>query len=59
MKVLHIDSSIQGEGSASRALTREIVARLKSEHPEAEVAYRDLAAAGAAAPLAEVAREER
>jgi len=27
MKLLHIDSSIQGEASASRALTREIVAR--------------------------------
>ncbi len=44
MKVLHIDSSILGEGSASRALTREIVARLKSEHADAEVTYLDLAA---------------
>jgi FMN-dependent NADH-azoreductase len=44
MKVLHIDSSILGEGSASRALTRGIVERLKSEHPEAEVTYLDLAA---------------
>ena len=44
MKVLHIDSSILGEGSASRALTREIVGRLKEEHPEAEVTYLDLAA---------------
>ena len=44
MKVLHIDSSILGEGSASRALTREIVARLKSEHREAQVTYLDLAA---------------
>jgi len=44
MKVLHIDSSILGEGSASRALTRGIVARLKSEHPDAEVSYLDLAA---------------
>jgi FMN-dependent NADH-azoreductase len=43
MKVLHIDSSILGEGSASRALTREIVARMKSEHPDAEVTYLDLA----------------
>jgi FMN-dependent NADH-azoreductase len=46
MKVLHIDSSILGEGSASRALTRGIVARLKDEHPGAEVTYLDLAAEG-------------
>ena len=44
MNVLHIDSSILGEGSASRALTRGIVERLKSEHPQAEVTYLDLAA---------------
>lgn len=43
MKVLHIDSSILGQGSATRALTRGIVARLKSEHPDAEVTYLDLA----------------
>jgi FMN-dependent NADH-azoreductase len=43
MQVLHIDSSILGEGSASRALTREIVARVKSGHPHAEVTYLDLA----------------
>lgn len=44
MRVLHIDSSISGKASASRALTREIVARLESEHPDAEVSYLDLAA---------------
>jgi FMN-dependent NADH-azoreductase len=44
MKVLHIDSSILGEGSASRALTREIVARVRSAHPEADVTHLDLAA---------------
>jgi len=44
MKVLHIDSSILGEGSASRALTREIVGRLRAQHPDAEVTYLDLAA---------------
>ncbi|HUL46501.1 MAG TPA: NAD(P)H-dependent oxidoreductase [Steroidobacteraceae bacterium] len=43
MKVLHIDSSILGAGSATRALTRGIVERLKSEHPDAEVTYLDLA----------------
>jgi FMN-dependent NADH-azoreductase len=44
MNLLHIDSSILGEGSASRALTGEIVARLKAGQPDLEVIYRDLAA---------------
>jgi FMN-dependent NADH-azoreductase len=44
MKLLHIDSSILGENSASRALTREIVARFRTAHPDTEVAYLDLAA---------------
>jgi FMN-dependent NADH-azoreductase len=43
MKLLHIDSSIQGEASASRALTREIVARWHAARPDAKVIYRDLA----------------
>ena len=44
MNVLHIDSSILGEQSASRVLTAEIVARLRRENPGAAVTYRDLAA---------------
>jgi FMN-dependent NADH-azoreductase len=44
MKVLHIDSSILGDNSASRVLSREIVSRLSAEHPAAEVRYVDLAA---------------
>jgi FMN-dependent NADH-azoreductase len=44
MNLLHVDSSIQGEASASRLLTRQIVARYRQEHPQVEVAYRDLAA---------------
>lgn len=44
MKLLHVDSSIQGELSASRALTREIVARRKATRPDVQVTYRDLAA---------------
>lgn len=44
MKLLHIDSSIQGENSASRRLTREIVARELRNTPDLEVTYRDLAA---------------
>src|SRR5215469_3217642 len=42
MEILHIDSSIQGAGSATRELTREIVARLKATRPDAEITYRDL-----------------
>lgn len=44
MKLLHIDSSVLGENSASRALTGAIVARLRAEHPGIEVIRRDLAA---------------
>ena len=44
MKLLHIDSSIQGEASASRALTHAITARWKETHPHAQVIYRDLVA---------------
>lgn len=44
MKLLHLDSSVLGSNSASRALTAEIVARQLSLHPEIEVTYRDLAA---------------
>ncbi|WIG55266.1 MAG: FMN-dependent NADH-azoreductase [Rhodanobacteraceae bacterium] len=48
MKLLHIDSSVLGENSASRSLTAAIVARLRAEHhadqPGIEVIRRDLAA---------------
>lgn len=44
MKILHLDSSILGQGSVSRLLSAEIVARLKAENPAAVVTYRDLAA---------------
>jgi FMN-dependent NADH-azoreductase len=43
MNILHIDSSILGPSSASRALTSEIVAGLKAAHPHSEVIYLDLA----------------
>ena len=46
MKLLHIDSSILGEDSASRALTREIVDRFRTARPDTEVTYLDLAAEG-------------
>ena len=44
MNVLHIDSSILGEYSASRALTKEIVARIKTGWEDLRVTYLDLAA---------------
>jgi len=44
MKLLHIDSSVLGENSASRSLTAAIVARLRVEHPGMEITRRDLAA---------------
>jgi FMN-dependent NADH-azoreductase len=43
MKLLHIDSSVLGTGSASRALSAEIVARQIKLHPGIQVTYRDLA----------------
>jgi len=44
MKLLHIDSSILGQDSASRELSAAIVARWQAERPGLEVIYRDLAA---------------
>jgi FMN-dependent NADH-azoreductase len=44
MNILHIDSSIQGAASATRVLTHEIVAQLRTDQPRAAVTYRDLAA---------------
>jgi FMN-dependent NADH-azoreductase len=44
MKLLHVDSSIFGEGSVSRVLSAEIVAAQRALHPGLEVTYRDLAA---------------
>ncbi|RSU45931.1 FMN-dependent NADH-azoreductase [Sphingobium yanoikuyae] len=42
MTLLHIDSSILGDQSVSRALSAEIVSCQTSLHPEIEVVYRDL-----------------
>ena len=44
MTILHIDSSITGENSASRTLTRSIAGQLRAAQPGAELVYRDLAA---------------
>jgi FMN-dependent NADH-azoreductase len=42
--ILHIDTSINGENSASRAITRSVVDQLTIEGGGADVRYRDLAA---------------
>lgn len=44
MKLLHLDSSILGEQSASREISAAIVARLRQVDPALAVSYRDLAA---------------
>jgi FMN-dependent NADH-azoreductase len=44
MRLLHIDSSILGQGSVSRILSAEMVAALKAGRPDVEVTYRDLSA---------------
>ena len=43
MKLLHLDSSILGDNSASRALSAAIVARWRGDVPGLEVLHRDLA----------------
>jgi FMN-dependent NADH-azoreductase len=42
--ILHIDASINGDNSASRAISRSIVEQLKNAQWGEEVVYRDLAA---------------
>ncbi len=42
MTILHIDSSINGENSASRAISRSIVDQLRAGDPQARVVTRDL-----------------
>src|SRR4051794_2991191 len=44
MHIMHIDSSIQGTNSVSRAVSAAAVGRLRAEHPDAVVSYRDLTA---------------
>jgi FMN-dependent NADH-azoreductase len=42
--ILHIDASINGDNSASRAISRSIVDQIKSAQWGEEIVYRDLAA---------------
>ena len=44
MTVLHIDASINGDNSASRAISRSIVDQLTIERGGGDIIYRDLAA---------------
>src|SRR5688572_7084094 len=44
MTILHIDSSITGEGSVSRTISQAVVQRLVAGDPGATVVRRDLAA---------------
>jgi FMN-dependent NADH-azoreductase len=44
MNVLHLDSSIQGENSVSRALSTAVVDRIRATESDVSVTYRDLAA---------------
>lgn len=44
MKILHLDSSIQGDASVSRQLSRTVVDALRDRHPAVDVHYRDLVA---------------
>jgi FMN-dependent NADH-azoreductase len=43
MKLLHIDSSVLGDNSVSRQLTRDIVRQWVATHPATQVDYLDLA----------------
>lgn len=45
MTILHIDSSINGENSASRVISARIVNRLRAADPAADVVTRDLVSA--------------
>ncbi|MCU1719732.1 FMN-dependent NADH-azoreductase [Pseudomonas sp. 5P_5.1_Bac1] len=44
MKLLHIDSSILGDNSASRQLSQQVVQAWQAAEPSVQVVYRDLAA---------------
>ncbi len=43
MKLLHLDASILGDHSVSRAVSAAIVARIAERTPDLEIRYRDLA----------------
>ena len=47
MRLLHLDSSILGDNSASRALSAAVVAQVRAHQPDVEVIHRDLSGAHA------------
>ena len=47
MRLLHLDSSILGDNSASRALSAAVVAQVRAQQPDVEVIHRDLSGAHA------------
>jgi FMN-dependent NADH-azoreductase len=55
MQILHLDSSVLGDASASRLLSAAIVEALRQERPTAQVVYRDLAADAVAHLTGEIA----
>ncbi|MES2137953.1 MAG: NAD(P)H-dependent oxidoreductase [Pseudomonadota bacterium] len=44
MTILHIDASINGDNSASRAITKSVIGQLKGSNWGEQIVYRDLAA---------------
>ena len=57
MNILHIDSCALGDHSASRKYTAAVIAHVMADHPQADLLYRDLAAAPlshASGPLLQV-----
>lgn len=42
MKILHVDSGIQGANSFSRDMSAKVMAKLTKAHPDAQVQYLDL-----------------
>ena len=44
MTILHLDASINGDNSASRAISRSIVEQVKGANWGEQIVYRDLAA---------------
>ncbi|HLT99914.1 MAG TPA: NAD(P)H-dependent oxidoreductase [Burkholderiaceae bacterium] len=43
MKLLHVDSSVNGAASVSRGLTQQVVDKWVAHHPDVDVEYLDLA----------------
>ena len=42
MNILHIDTSLQKQGSHSRDISKQIIDKIKEDHPTIKVTTRDL-----------------